>query len=217
MTKKIRIESLNISLPKKERFGGLEIVTGICKKPVRGPLILKKLGFEGDGVGDTKHHGGPDKAVCIYCFVHYPYWEDVLGISLPVAAFGENLAVSGISEEDVCIGDVYQLGTALIQVSQPRQPCKTLAARFGRADIVKLVVDSGRTGFYCRVLEEGAVENTGPFTPKERHSLQITVAYANLIYHHDKKNGVGIKKVLEVKALSESWRRSFEELAERCG
>ncbi len=212
----ITIKSLNVGLPKKEAFGGLEIVTGICKIPVPGPLGLKKLGFEGDGVGDTKHHGGPDKAVCLYCFDHYPYWEDVMGMTLPVAAFGENLTVSGITEEDVCIGDIYQLGSALIQVSQPRQPCKTLAARYGRVDMVKLVVDSGRTGFYCRVLSDGLVEKKSSFVLKERDPLQITVAYANLIYHHDQKNCVGIRKVLEVEALSESWRSSYEKLAEKC-
>ena len=214
--KNIRIESLNIGLPKKQIFGGGEILTGICKTPVSGPLRLGKLGFEGDGVGDAKHHGGADKAVCLYSFDHYPYWKDVLGITLPVAAFGENLAISGIAEKDVCIGDIFQLGSAVVQVMQPRQPCKTLAARFGRTDMVKLVVDSGRTGFYCSVLGEGVVEKDSTFVLKVRDPHEITIAFANNIYHHDRKNCAGIRKVLGVPALSESWRRSFQELAERC-
>lgn len=212
----IRIESLNIGFPKKETFGGIEIFTGICKTPARGPQNLKKLGFEGDGVGDTKHHGGADKAVCLYSFDHYPYWEDVLGLLLPVAAFGENLTIGGVTEKDVCIGDVFQLGAAVVQITQPRQPCKTLASRYGRADMVKLVVDSGRTGFYCRVLEEGVVGQDSPFALKTRDPHKVTVTFANNIYHHDKKNCEGLRRVLEVEALSGSWRRSFEELAGKC-
>jgi len=210
------IESLNVALPRKEIFSGREILTGICKSAVSGPLLLKKLGFEGDGVGDLRYHGGPDKAVCVYSKEHYPYWEKILGITLPPAAFGENLTVSHLHEEDVCIGDIFQLGTAVVQLSQPRQPCKTLAARYDRSDMVKLVRNSGRTGFYCRVLEEGMVEKGSPFVLKERDPLGITVAFANHIYHHDNGNCEGLKKVLEVPALSESWQRSFRALIEKC-
>ncbi len=214
--KSVRIVSLNIGLPKTEIFFGKEILTGICKNPVSGPVRLGRIGFEGDGVGDTKHHGGPDKAVCLYSFDHYPYWKDVLGISLPAAAFGENLTISGLTEKDVCIGDIFQIGSAVVQVTQPRQPCKTLAARYGRTDMVKLVVDSGRTGFYCCVLGEGFVEKHSPFTLKVRDHHEITIAFANKIYHHDRKNLAGIRMVLKVPALSESWRRSFQELEEKC-
>jgi MOSC domain-containing protein YiiM len=215
--KSVRIESLNIGLPKREIFLGKEVLTGICKTPVSGPLRLGRLGFEGDGVGDVKHHGGHDKAVCLYSIEHYPYWENRLGVALPAAAFGENLTIRGLLEEDVCIGDIFELGTAAVQVSQPRQPCSTLAARNGRPDMVRLVTDSGRTGFYCRVLAVGVVKKNSPFMLKEKDPHKITVAYANSIYHHDRKNLQGIREVLEVPALSESWRRSFTELAEKCG
>jgi MOSC domain-containing protein YiiM len=161
--KRMAIGSLNIGLPREEIFHGRKVLTGICKSPVSGPLRLEKSGFEGDGVGDSRHHGGPDKAVCFYSMEHYPYWEKVLGIALPPAAFGENLSAYGLREEDVCIGDVFQLGTSLVQVSQPRQPCGTLAARYGRSEMVKLVVDSGRTGFYLRVLEGGGRGKGRPF------------------------------------------------------
>ncbi|MEW6586270.1 MAG: MOSC domain-containing protein [Nitrospirota bacterium] len=210
------IGSLNIGLPKKEVFSGKEILTGICKSPVSKPLRLKKLGFEGDGVGDLRYHGGADKAVCVYSKEHYPYWEEVLGIQLPPAAFGENLTVSGLHEEGICIGDVFQLGTAIVQVSQPRQPCKTLAARYDRSDMIRLVRDSGRTGFYFRVITEGIVEKGSPFVLKERDPRGITVAFANHIYHHDNRNCEGIRMVLAVPALSESWQRSFHALIEKC-
>jgi MOSC domain-containing protein YiiM len=208
------IESLNIGLPKKEVFYGKEIITGLCKRPVSAPLHLQKLGFEGDGVADLKHHGGEDKAVCVYSMDHYPYWEKILGTKLYPPAFGENLSISNLHENSVCIGDIFQLGTAVAQVSQPRQPCKTLAARYGRNDMVKLIVDSGRTGFYLRVLEEGTIKKRDKIIIMERDSHKITVSFANQIFHHDKKNQDGIEKILAVPALSESWSQSFQKLKE---
>jgi MOSC domain-containing protein YiiM len=203
------IQSLNIGLPAKETFFGKEATTGICKKPVRGRVHLGKTGLKGDGVGDLKHHGGPDKAVCVYSTDHYPYWAHMLGQVLPLAPFGENFSVSNFDEAAVCIGDIFLAGTAIVQISQPRQPCSTLAARFGRNDMVKLVVNSGRTGCYFRVLEEGVVEAGNILIPKKRDSHRITVFFANRIYHHDRRNREGIEKVLAVKALSDSWRDSF--------
>ncbi|MGO9613384.1 MAG: MOSC domain-containing protein [Dissulfurispiraceae bacterium] len=210
------IESLNIGLPKKEIFQGKEIVTGIRKNPVSGPCALGESGFEGDGVGDRKNHGGLDKAVCVYSFDYYFYWNTVLGTKLIPAAFGENLSVSSLREEDVCIGDVFQLGDAVVQISQPRQPCSTLAARHGRNDMVKLVVDSGRTGFYFRVMKKGMVKKGDVLMLKVRDPLGISVSFANHIYHHDRGNREAIKKVLAVSALSNSWQRSLHELLEKC-
>ncbi len=208
------IESLNIGLPKKERFLNKEILTGISKAPVKEALSLGLSGFEGDGVGDSKNHGGRDKAVCVYSMDHYPYWAEILGFELPVAAFGENISVSGLSEDDICIGDIFRAGTAVLQISQPRQPCSTLSARIGRMDMAKLVVDSGKTGFYFRVLNAGEVKRGDSITLVERDSKKITVSYANLIFHHQKGNREGIEKILSLKALSESWRDSFHKLSE---
>jgi len=214
--KKMIVESLNVGLPKKEIFHGREILTGICKQPVAGALVLRSAGFENDGVGDLKHHGGEDKAVCVYSLDHYAYWEDVLKIRLPDAAFGENLTVSDLNEDNICIGDVFQLGTALLQVSQPRQPCRTLAARYSRDDLVKLVADSGRTGFYFRVLKEGIVEKGAELILQEEDPHTISVSFANHTFHHDRKNCEAIEKVLAVPALSASWQKSFQELKGSC-
>ena len=208
------VESLNIGVAKKEVFYGKEITTGICKRPVSVPLHLRKLGFDGDGVADTRNHGGVDKAVCVYSLDHYPYWEETLGISLPPAAFGENLSVSNLKEEDVCIGDVFQLGTATVQITQPRQPCNTLTARYGRNDLAKLVVNSGYSGFYFRVSQEGEVSVGASLVLVERASNLISVSFANNIFHHDRKNREGIESVLAIPALSESWQRSLQRLRE---
>jgi MOSC domain-containing protein YiiM len=206
------INSLNIGKPKQEHFQGKEFLTGMCKQPVSGALALSRQGFEGDGVGDRRHHGGEDKAVCVYSLDHYPYWSSTLNITMPVAAFGENLSIEGLQEADVCIGDIYRVGTAVVQVSQPRQPCNTLAARYGRDDLVKLVADSGRTGLYFRVLRSGRVQAGDAVVLIERDVLGVTVSYANAILHHDRLNRAGLEKVLCVAALSDSWQRSFREL-----
>jgi MOSC domain-containing protein YiiM len=216
LTDEMIVESLNVGLPKTELYHGREIRTAMSKRPVLGPVRLGTLGFEGDGVADRKVHGGPDKAVCVYGTNHYPFWEETLGVALPQAAFGENLSVSSLREEAVCIGDVFQVGTALVQVSQPRQPCATLAARYGRPDIVALVVETGRTGFYFRVLDEGVVEAGVPLEPVEKDQGRISVAYASRIYHHERDNLDGIERVLAIQALSASWRESFQKLLERC-
>ncbi|MBM4338489.1 MAG: MOSC domain-containing protein [Deltaproteobacteria bacterium] len=210
------VESLNVGLPKKEIFHGKEVQTGMCKQPVSGPVSLGFLGFEGNGVADTKSHGGPDKAVCVYSIDHYPYWEQVLGISLPAAPFGENLSISNLHEDNICIGDIFQVGTALLQVSQPRQPCKTLLARYGRDDMIKLMVKTGYTGFYFRVLKEGSVKKGDALIEKKKDSQGVTISFANRIYHHERRNLEAIEKVLAVESLSESWRYSFLELREKC-
>lgn len=209
--------SLNIGTPKTENFHGREVITGLCKLPVQKRLTLTKTGFAGDGVQDRKNHGGEDKAVCVYSAEHYPHWETVLGQTLPPAAFGENLTVAGLREEEIHLGDCFRIGTAMLQVSQPRQPCKTLAARYGRNDFVKLVVDAGYTGFYFRVIEEGEVGPGDRLEPVTHDPLGVSIAFANRIYHHDRKNREGIEKVLAVSALSASWRDSFQELRKNCG
>lgn len=209
------IKSINIGKPKQELFHGKAFLTGMCKQPVSGEIVLSRHGFEGDGVGDRRHHGGEDKAVCVYSLDHYPYWHSALEMDMPVAAFGENLSVEGLQEADVRIGDIYRIGTAVVQVSQPRQPCATLAARYGRDDLVKLVQDSGRTGFYFRVLTEGRAQAGDAVVLVEQDGRGVTVAFANRIFHHDRRNRAGLEKVLAVPALSDSWKRSFRGLLER--
>jgi MOSC domain-containing protein YiiM len=209
------IQVLNIGLPKKEIFHGKTFITGMCKKPVSGPLLLTRLGFEGDGVGDRKNHGGTDKAVCVYSLDHYAHWETVLGIPMPEAAFGENFSVAGLQEGGIHIGDIFRAGSALVQVSQPRQPCSTLAARYGRSDFAKLVSDSGRTGLYVKVLEEGRVKAGDSLDLIEQDSRQVSISFANHIWYHDRKNREAVERVLSVPALSEAWRKSFLELKEK--
>lgn len=132
------------------------------RRPVTGPVRVTMLGLDGDAVGDTKVHGGPDKAIHLYPHDHYAVWaaeQPAMAAHLSQAgAFGENLSVAGVTEADVCLGDVVALGTARLQIAQSRQPCWKLGVRFGLPTLPRLVQKTGRTGWYYRVLEEGAVQ-----------------------------------------------------------
>ena len=212
---KTYIRYLNIGLPQKEVFNGKEVITGICKKPVSsGQVFLSLTGLEGDDVGNTKFHGGTDKALCLYSFDYYPYWQKWLGIELEPAAFGENLTVPDMKEGHVCIGDIFTAGSAVIQVSQPRQPCATLGARYGTTELVKEVIRTGFTGFYCRVIQTGYIAQGEAIELQHRDTAEggVSVAFANRILHHNKTDREGIEKVLSVSALSASWKESFAEL-----
>jgi MOSC domain-containing protein YiiM len=138
-------------------LGPRHVPSGIDKKNAAGPQRITRIGLQGDQQGDTRHHGGPEKALHHYPRDHYPNWlED--GVAAGAPAFGENISTLGMTEADICIGDVYRFGSALLQVSQGRQPCWRLNARFERPDMAYLVQKSGRTGWYYRVLQEGDAE-----------------------------------------------------------
>ncbi|AMA72852.1 MULTISPECIES: MOSC domain-containing protein [Aneurinibacillus] len=204
------ILSINVGKPKNVFCDGMEITTGIYKKPVTTEVFLSTLNFTGDGQADLVHHGGVDKAVCVYPYEHYPYWETQLGQMLEFAAFGENLTVKGMTEEKVHIGDIFQLGEAVVQISQPRQPCYKLAKRYNIVDLPLKVQQTGFTGFYFRVLQKGWVNPASTIQLLERHPAGITVAFANQIMHHDKKNKEAIRKLLEIDELSASWKKTLQ-------
>jgi len=208
------IRSILVGKPEPMPHQGREIVTAIRKRPVEGPLYLGALNFEGDGQADLVNHGGRDKAVCVYSGKHYPYWEKELGRALGCGAFGENLTVDDMTEEDVCIGDIFQLGEAVVQVSQPRQPCYKLAARHGIPDLPLRVERTGFTGFYFRVLREGRVSRDSGLIRLARAAPGITVMEANRIMHRGKSDAEGIRRLLGVPELSDSWRTT---LAKRLG
>lgn len=154
----MKILSLNVGLPRAVAHDGREVATGIFKEPVAGPRMLRFLHLDGDGQADLRNHGGLDKAVYAYPSEHYPLWRRELdGRELPWAIFGENLTTEGLREEEACIGDQYRVGEAVLRVRQPRIPCYKLGIRFGRADIVKKFLASGRSGIYFSVVEEGKV------------------------------------------------------------
>lgn len=162
------------------------IVSAIWKQPIAGPVHVDTLGLDGDAQADLRVHGGPEKAVLVYAARHYAAtWRGVLPTdTLRPGAFGENLTVDGLDETNVAIGDVVTIGTARLQVAQPRGPCWKLVHKFRREDLVDLVVENGCTGWYLRVLEEGTIEAGQPVVVVERPYPQLTIALVNRVLFH---------------------------------
>lgn len=186
--------------------------SAIDKRPHHGPVEVGELGLVGDEQGDLRVHGGPDKAVHHYPHDHYPAWVDDLGTHPLLAAggaFGENLSSTGMTEADVCLGDRFSLGTAIVEVSQLRQPCWKLSDRFGVPDMARRVQETGRTGWYYRVLVPGRLAAGDLLALQERPHPQWPLArLAELLY----RRGVEPALLVEVLRLPlvPSWRTLFE-------
>ncbi|MCW1925942.1 MOSC domain-containing protein [Luteolibacter arcticus] len=182
-------------------------VTGFYKQAREGPQWLGYQGFRGDEVADTRVHGGVEKAVCVYPSEHYAYWNEVPDLAgLPTGAFGENLTTRGLLEEEVCIGDIFAVGEALVQVSQPRQPCWKLARRWQVKDLAAQVERNGRTGFYFRVLRHGAVAAGDGIELRERPHAEWTLARCNRVMHQREGGAEADRALAECPALSGSWK-----------
>lgn len=184
--------------------------TGFYKQSVLNPIWLGYEGLKGDQQADRRYHGGSEKAVCVYPGEHFPYWLEKLGFDeLPNGAFGENFTTSGLLETDVCIGDIYTIGDARVQISQPRQPCWKLARRWQVKDLTAQVERTGYTGFYFRVLKHGIVEAGTEFGLIERPFPQWTIALANEIMHHRRSDKDAARALAECPLLSSSWKDSL--------
>lgn len=186
-------------------------VSGFLKEPVAGPVALGATNLDGDGQADLVHHGGVDKAVCCYPAAHYPGWRLELGLpELAFGAFGENFTIVGLAEPDVAVGDVFRVGGAVVQVSQPRQPCWKLARRWKIKTLTLTVQESGRTGWYFRVLSPGLVAAGDAVERIERPHPGWTIAEANRIMHRDKSDRDAAAALAALPALSASWKATLE-------
>lgn len=184
--------------------------SGMFKKSVRENVWLNKMGLGGDEIADLKHHGGVEKAVFAYPIVHYDYWKEELDLeSIGIGAMGENLAVQHMDELTVCIGDTYQLGDAVIQVSQPRQPCWKPARRFRRLDFALQIQQSGKTGWYFRVLKEGEVQGNTAMQLLERPYPEWTIAKSNEVMHVKRTDLKLAKELAACPALAENWKETL--------
>jgi MOSC domain-containing protein YiiM len=207
------ILSIQVGLPKQlGTEGAIDLMerpwtTGFFKEPVAGAIYLGKTNLTGDGQADLILHGGTEKAVLAYAAKHYPQWRQELNLpDFPYGAFGENFTVSMQTEEDVCIGDIFAVGEARIQVSQPREPCWKLARRWRRKDLPKRVITSGRSGWYFRVLSEGIVESGLPLLRLERPFPQWSIARVNQAFY---RGGEDVSELASCSLLSPSWRQYF--------
>ncbi len=212
MRRSVGLKAVNVGQPAfLGMHRGQPVTSGIAKRPV-DPAVTPELwlaatNLEGDGQADLEDHGGRDKAVYAYPSEHLPMWAAELGEpDLGPAPFGENLSTAGWREEDVCIGDRWRWGDAVLEVCQPRWPCYKLALHRRRGDIASRLRDAGRTGWYLRVLEEGAVPVAGPIAIVEHHPAGVTV----LAVHDAARPGHGspeaIEEALAVTALADEWR-----------
>lgn len=191
-------------------------VSSIWRTPVLNRVHLGRTDLEGNAQADLKNHGGPDKAVCCYSVEHYPGWRSLLNLTeeeFGCGAFGENFTVTDLTEDAVCLGDIYTLGTATVQVSQPRMPCWKVGRRWERPDLPGEMTKTGRTGFYLRVLTEGEVGAGETLTLRERPLPEWTVARLNTALYLDKNNAEADQYLSRLPLLAEAWRRTFRRRA----
>ncbi|HSX76927.1 MAG TPA: MOSC domain-containing protein [Shinella sp.] len=190
-------------------LGARGMPSGIVKSPVDHALPLSETGFAGDMQGDTVRHGGPEKAVHHYPVEHYGDWARDLGPHPLLAgpgAFGENLSTAGLTESMVAIGDVFELGTAVIEVSQGRQPCWKLNERFGRTEMARLVQATGRTGWYYRVLTPGTVSPADRLVLRERRAPEWTLSRIWRAFYIDPLNRAELAGIAALEPLADGWR-----------
>ena len=211
----MRVISVNVGRPREVEWHGRRVLTSIWKSPVAGPVRVTTLNLDGDAQSDLSVHGGPEKAVYGYPAEHYDDWRRELSLeTLPWGAFGENLTTSGLREQDLAIGDRIRVGSVELMVTQPRMPCFKLGIRFGRDDMVKRFLRSGRSGFYFAVVEEGSLTagDSLQFTAREPHG--VTVADLAALDTGVARDRDVIRRALQVPALAESWKRHLRRMSD---
>jgi MOSC domain-containing protein YiiM len=206
----MRIVAISVGGPRQVEWQGRVVETSIFKTPVAGRVRVNRLNVEGDRQADLSVHGGPEKAVYAYPAEHYPFWRDELpDTELAWGAFGENFTTEGLLEDEVCIGDRYRIGTAEFVVTQPRMPCYKLGIRFGRAEMVKRFLRSGRSGFYLAVVREGEVGSGDAIEQIARDGRGLTVADVVRLYATDSANQTLLARASEHPGLPAGWRDYF--------
>jgi ferredoxin-NADP reductase/MOSC domain-containing protein YiiM len=206
-----RLVSVNVGLPRDIEWNGRIVHTGIWKAPVNGRCWVEKTNLAGDGQGDLQGHGGPDRAILVYQTESYEHWRTQLGwAELTIGQFGENFTVDGLPDSEVCIGDRYQIGSALFEVTQPRVTCYRVGIRLNEPTMPALMTSNGRTGFYFRVLREGSVGAGDDIVKVAAAPQRMTVFAVNRLLYLPPHPRDEVQRALEIEALSPGWRGSFE-------
>jgi MOSC domain-containing protein YiiM len=214
----MKLLSVNVSLPKEVAHNGKTLTTSIFKEPVVGRVQLRSLHLEGDSQADLNGHGGVNRAVYVYTVENYQFWKNELRRDdFSFGQFGENFTVEGMLEDQIHVGDIFRVGSALVQVTQPRVPCFKLGIRMNMTKFPKLFLVSGRIGFYFRVLEEGEVGAGDAIELVRTDPNRMTVREINHLLYFDGKNLIDAKRALAIEALSPGWRESFEERLTKAG
>jgi ferredoxin-NADP reductase/MOSC domain-containing protein YiiM len=211
-----RLLSVNVGLPRDVAWRGQTVHTGIWKTPVQGRRIVRRLNVDGDGQGDTTGHGGEQRAVFVYQIESYDYWQQQLHRNdFTYGQFGENFTVEGLSDQDVCIGDRYRIGSVLQEVTQPRVTCYRVGIRLNEPQMASLLVAHGRPGFYFRVLEEGELQAGDEIIQVSADPERMTVAAINALLYRPGHPSDQLTRALRIPALSPGWQGSFRALLEQ--
>ncbi len=205
--------SVNVGLPRDIAWKGRTVHTGIWKDPVHGRCRVRRLNLDGDGQGDLAGHGGEQRAVFVYQIESYRHWQEQLKRTDFVhGQFGENFTVEGLPDDAVCIGDRYQIGSALFEITQPRVTCYRVGIRLNEPRMPALLTSSGRPGFYFRVLTEGEVGAGDAIAKVGEAKERMTVTEVNALLYSPNHAHDRLERALRIEALSPGWRRSFEAL-----
>ena len=210
--------SVNVGLPKNVAWQGQTVYTGVWKHPVDGPAMVRRLNIDGDGQGDTNGHGGEQRAVLVYQIQSYRHWQQHLGRDdLSHGSFGENFTVTGLADDEVCIGDRYRIGEAEFEVTQPRVTCYRVGLRLGEPELPALLVSHYRPGFYLRVITEGRVQAGDPIVKTRTGPGALSVAETDALLYLPGKDPARLRVAAQIPALSPGWQQSFRELLQAAG
>ncbi len=211
----MQVLSINCAIPKEVQINGKPVKTGIYKQSVNAPVEVGKLTIVGDDQADKRVHGGLDQAVYCYSAKHYAHWQDYLNVeSLPYGTFGENLTLSEMDEGEIHIGDVLQVDNVQLQITKPRIPCFKLAHKLGSKTVIKDFLQSGFSGFYCRVLQTGKVSPESPVTIVMQDPRGVSVKEALILQKLDLSQlddpKTLLEKALTIESLTEELKKDFE-------
>lgn len=211
----MKVAAIFVGMPRSVTVADGTFVTGGSKSAVEA-AFLHFDNFEGDGQGNLRYHGGKDRSVCVYIAEHYAWWKSAHGYEMQYGAFCENLTIEGAREDEVCIGDVFRAGQAVVQISLPRDPCHALDRLTGIPDLWIQARDSGRLGFHMRTLEEGLVNTGDVFELIQSHSDHVTVAEVLDLYHGRSQDRELAKRLARMNEFAEQGKRDVaRKLAER--
>jgi MOSC domain-containing protein YiiM len=203
----MKVVSVNVGLPREVVWKGMTVQTAIFKAPVAGAVAIRELNLAGDQQADLAVHGGSEKAVYGYPAEHYEYWRGQLpDISFSWGAFGENLTTEGLWEDTLCIGGLFRVGSAVLQVTQPRMPCYKLQLRFNRDDMIKRFLVTGRSGFYFSVIDPGDVGAGSKVEVLDRDPHSVTVADIVSLYLGQRRDPELLQRAMNVTSLPENWK-----------
>ena len=217
----IRIHTISIGQPQTLSDERGTWRSAIFRTPVDGPIMLGERGLVGDQVADTEHHGSPDQAICCHPIDHYDYWNQHYGLQTPATrlgpgSVGENWTLSGANEQTICVGDVIEVGSAVVQVSGPRYPCAKQERKVGLAGFLRQTIETMRTGFYLRVLTPGIIQSGDAWEVRERPQPAISIDLINTCVHRP-FNPQLAARLQAVPELADGWKRIIDIFRDKHG